>query len=64
MVAARSLIKIEFEEARQGDIIPAVISSDRARVWPGWESRKSFAEGPSELVDHVQAKAAPAAHSG
>jgi UDP-glucose 4-epimerase len=57
MVAARIPTRIEFEEARQGDIFPSVISSAHARARLGWEARTSFAEGLSELIDHVQAKA-------
>jgi len=56
MIAARIPTRIVHEEARQGDIFPSEISSDRARARLGWTARKSFAEGLSELIDHVQAK--------
>jgi UDP-glucose 4-epimerase len=66
LVAARIPTSIVFEEARQGDIFPAAISSDRARTRLGWEARTSFADGLTELVDHVRAKAGvgQAARSG
>lgn len=51
MVVERIPTSITYEEARAGDISPALVSSEKARLELGWEPVVSFREGLSELVE-------------
>lgn len=51
MVAERIPTSITYEEARAGDISPALISSEKARLELGWEPVVSFREGLSEIIE-------------
>jgi len=54
MVAERIPTSITYEEAREGDIASALVSSEKARLALGWEPAVGFSEGLSELVEwHV-----------
>lgn len=56
MIVERIPTSIIYEEGRAGDIPSALVSSEKARSVLGWESRVSFGEGLSELVDwHMKA---------
>ncbi|MBM3560843.1 MAG: hypothetical protein FJX53_13415 [Alphaproteobacteria bacterium] len=37
--------------AEAAHIAPAIVSSERARLLPGWETRVGFGQGLDELID-------------
>ncbi len=51
MVAERFPTEIRFEEARAGDIQPAVISAEKAKRLLGWEAQVAFRDGLRDLID-------------
>lgn len=62
LVSRRYDIPVSFGPARQGDPLPARISTARASRTVGWRAEVEFIDGLSDLLDHLDADCTTAAN--
>ncbi len=53
IVASRFDVPVTFGQARLGDAVPMILSTERIRAELGWDARESFAAGLTRLLDGV-----------
>lgn len=52
-VASRFPTEVTYGEPRPGDVPPALVSAESARIHLGWEAEVSFSEGLEDLIESV-----------